>query len=120
MLALGLAYLPEDRNGLGLIMAAPIADNVTLPVLDRLAKLGFIDLGERGQIESNGQSRYGRVRKLRNGRLKNQKSIPPIAPPPIGIAGASFFGLSPIIASVVVRRPASRTPSSPPVNRPGP
>ena len=43
MLALGLAYLPEDRDGLGLIMSAPIADNVTLPILDRLAKLGFID-----------------------------------------------------------------------------
>jgi rhamnose transport system ATP-binding protein len=43
MLALGLAYLPEDRDGLGLIMSAPIADNVTLPILDRLAKLGFIN-----------------------------------------------------------------------------
>ena len=43
MLALGLAYLPEDRDGLGLIMGAPIADNVTLPILERLARLGFID-----------------------------------------------------------------------------
>src|ERR1700735_2668612 len=37
MLALGLAYLPEDRDGLGLIMAASVVDNVTLPILDRLA-----------------------------------------------------------------------------------
>src|ERR1700733_6554815 len=45
MLALGLAYLPEDRDGLGLIMAAPIAENVTLPILGRLPKTGFFHGG---------------------------------------------------------------------------
>ncbi len=43
MLALGLAYLPEDRDGMGLIMSAPIVSNVTLPILERLARLGLID-----------------------------------------------------------------------------
>ncbi len=48
MLSLGLAYLPEDRDGLGLIMSSSIVGNVTLPVLDRLARLGFVsEAGER-------------------------------------------------------------------------
>ena len=48
MLGLGLAYLPEDRDGLGLIMSSSIVGNVTLPVLDRLARLGFV--GEAGSV----------------------------------------------------------------------
>ena len=47
MLALGLAYLPEDRDGVGLIMASSIVDNVTLPIIDRLARWSVID--ERAQ-----------------------------------------------------------------------
>ena len=48
MLALGLAYLPEDRDGLGLIMSSSIVGNVTLPILDRLAKLGVVkEVAER-------------------------------------------------------------------------
>jgi rhamnose transport system ATP-binding protein len=58
MLALGLAYLPEDRDGLGLIMSAPIADNVTLPILDRLAKLGFIDEAAGRKIASEAVETY--------------------------------------------------------------
>ncbi len=58
MLALGLAYLPEDRDGLGLIMSAPIADNVTLPILDQLAKLGFIDDGAGRRIASQAVKTY--------------------------------------------------------------
>ena len=58
MLALGLAYLPEDRDGLGLIMSAPIADNVTLPILDRLAKLGFIDEAAGRTIASGAVETY--------------------------------------------------------------
>jgi rhamnose transport system ATP-binding protein len=41
MLKLGLAYLPEDRDGQGLIMAETILDNVTLPIISRLARLGI-------------------------------------------------------------------------------
>jgi rhamnose transport system ATP-binding protein len=58
MLALGLAYLPEDRDGLGLIMSAPIADNVTLPILDRLANLGFIDEAAGRKIASEAVETY--------------------------------------------------------------
>jgi rhamnose transport system ATP-binding protein len=61
MLALGLAFLPEDRDVLGIIMSAPIADNVTLPILDRLAKLGFIDEAAGRAIASEAVETY-RVR----------------------------------------------------------
>ncbi len=43
MLKLGLAYLPEDRDGQGLIMAETIVGNITLPVIDRLSLFGFVD-----------------------------------------------------------------------------
>ena len=43
MLGLGLAYLPEDRDGLGLIMSSSIVGNVTLPIVNRLARLGVVD-----------------------------------------------------------------------------
>ncbi len=43
MLKLGLAYLPEDRDGQGLIMAESILSNVTLPILDRLSRWGVVD-----------------------------------------------------------------------------
>src|SRR6202020_2302220 len=58
MLALGLAYLPEDRDGLGLIMSAPIAENVTLPILDRLAKIGFIAESSQRRIASEAVGTY--------------------------------------------------------------
>ncbi len=37
MLKLGLAYLPEDRDGQGLIMPESIVSNITLPIVSRLA-----------------------------------------------------------------------------------
>ena len=43
MLNLGLAYLPEDRDGQGLIMAETILSNVTLPILDRLSRWSVVD-----------------------------------------------------------------------------
>ncbi len=43
MLAHGVAYLSEDRDGQGLIMSESVVENVTLPILDRLARLGVID-----------------------------------------------------------------------------
>ncbi len=43
-LAHGLAYLPRDRHGLGIVGIRSVRDNVSLSVLDRLANaLGFID-----------------------------------------------------------------------------
>jgi rhamnose transport system ATP-binding protein len=42
MRAHGVAYLPEDRDAHGLIMDMGVATNVTLTVLDRLARAGLI------------------------------------------------------------------------------
>jgi rhamnose transport system ATP-binding protein len=38
MLARGIAYIPEDRDAHGLVMELSIRDNVTLPLLRRLAR----------------------------------------------------------------------------------
>ena len=38
----GIAYLSEDRLSLGLVQEQPIADNLVLPVLDRVLVGGFI------------------------------------------------------------------------------
>jgi ABC-type sugar transport system ATPase subunit len=39
----GVAYLPRDRHGLGIIGIQSVRDNITLPVLDRLRNaLGFV------------------------------------------------------------------------------
>jgi ABC-type sugar transport system ATPase subunit len=42
MLQRGLAYLPEDRHGQGLILSWPIFSNVSLPILRQIKKRGFI------------------------------------------------------------------------------
>ena len=41
--ALGLALVPEDRKGHGLVIGASIADNVTYSVLDRRTRFGVMD-----------------------------------------------------------------------------
>lgn len=42
----GIAYVPEDRLSLGLVLDQPIGDNIILPVLDRLAgPLGLLRSG---------------------------------------------------------------------------
>lgn len=45
----GLALLPEDRKGQGLILQHSVADNISLTILDRLVRGPFIDHGERKQ-----------------------------------------------------------------------
>lgn len=42
MLGKGVAYLPEDRDGQGLVTPFSIADNMTLPIVGRLARMGFL------------------------------------------------------------------------------
>ena len=40
----GVAYLPRDRQGLGIVGVRSIAENVTLPILGRIRnRLGFLD-----------------------------------------------------------------------------
>lgn len=42
MLGLGLAYLPEDRDRDGLIVAESVVHNITLPILGRLLRFGMV------------------------------------------------------------------------------
>ena len=42
-LAHGIAYLPEDRQQQGLILPMDITKNITLPILDKLVKLGWLN-----------------------------------------------------------------------------
>ena len=42
-MALGIGYVPEDRKEHGLVLAMSIADNVTLPVVGRFARLGWLN-----------------------------------------------------------------------------
>jgi rhamnose transport system ATP-binding protein len=44
-MALGIGYVPEDRKEHGLVLEMSIADNVTLPILSRFARLGWLDQG---------------------------------------------------------------------------
>jgi rhamnose transport system ATP-binding protein len=50
MLGLGVAYLPEDRDGQGLVTQFSVADNVTLPIIGRLARRGFLDRGREREL----------------------------------------------------------------------
>ena len=58
MLGLGLAYLPEDRDGLGLIMSSSIVANVTLPIVSRLAKFGVINEAAQRSVASEAVHTY--------------------------------------------------------------
>ncbi|MFC1543170.1 sugar ABC transporter ATP-binding protein [Candidatus Neomarinimicrobiota bacterium] len=46
---LGIGLLTEDRKSQGLIMILSVKDNICLPSVDRLSKLGFIDAKEENQ-----------------------------------------------------------------------
>lgn len=58
MLAEGVAYLPEDRDGQGLIMRESVEDNITLPVIGRLAHLGVLDRAEGRRIAQQAVADY--------------------------------------------------------------
>jgi rhamnose transport system ATP-binding protein len=58
MLKLGLAYLPEDRDGQGLILPESIVDNVTLPIVGRLAHLGVLNRASERQIATSATATY--------------------------------------------------------------
>jgi rhamnose transport system ATP-binding protein len=61
MLDLGVAYLPEDRDGQGLIMAETVVDNVTLPIAGRLARFGVLAPARERRIAAEAVSTH-RVR----------------------------------------------------------
>lgn len=62
----GIVYVPEDRGKQGAVLPLPIAQNVTLPQLDRVSRRGFLDLarefalarqyGERLQVRASSWS----------------------------------------------------------------
>jgi rhamnose transport system ATP-binding protein len=58
MLGLGLAYLPEDRDGVGLIVASSIVGNVTLPIVDQLARWGLVDDSAQRRVASDAVQTY--------------------------------------------------------------
>jgi len=49
-MALGIAYVPEDRKEHGLVLGMSIADNITLPFLSRFARAGW--LNERKKVQA--------------------------------------------------------------------
>ncbi|PID56772.1 D-xylose ABC transporter ATP-binding protein [candidate division KSB3 bacterium] len=42
-MALGVAYLPEDRQQHGLVLPMDLTNNITLPILERFAKHGWLN-----------------------------------------------------------------------------
>ncbi len=52
MMNLGLAYLPEDRDGQGLILPESILDNIALPIVGRLARWGVLNRSSQRRIAS--------------------------------------------------------------------
>ena len=46
----GIAYVPEDRKHHGAILNLPINWNITLPILPRISKAGFIDRTKDAEI----------------------------------------------------------------------
>jgi rhamnose transport system ATP-binding protein len=44
----GIFYVPEERRSQGLILPFSIKNNITLSILDRISRLGFVPSSERG------------------------------------------------------------------------
>jgi ABC-type sugar transport system ATPase subunit len=78
--SLGIAYVPEDRGLQGLIRPQTLRENVSLAILDRLAKALFIDRGKESRLARDAIARFGirtwgpeqRVRQLSGG---NQQKV---------------------------------------------
>jgi ABC-type sugar transport system ATPase subunit len=60
-LARGLGYLPEDRQRQGLVIELSVRENTTLPILKRLARLGFVDRAAEREL-ARAQSERLRVK----------------------------------------------------------
>lgn len=58
-LELGVAYVSEDRKGLGLVLQLPVADNIALPSLDRLAVRGLVTPRRIGDFARDWMERLG-------------------------------------------------------------
>lgn len=77
---LGIAYVPEDRGLQGLIRPQTIRENVSLAILDRIARLLVVDRGKEATLAKDAIQRFGirtrgpeqRVRQLSGG---NQQKV---------------------------------------------
>ena len=49
----GIGYVPEDRKLQGLVLGMRARENVTLPTLERFARLGLIDQAEETKVAAN-------------------------------------------------------------------
>jgi len=47
---LGIGYLPEDRQRQGLILDWGIGQNITLPIIDKIVKKGWLDIKKEREI----------------------------------------------------------------------
>jgi ribose transport system ATP-binding protein len=65
----GIAMIPEDRLTQGLVLAHSVADNMTMPVIDRMSRFGFVD--EAG--ESSLVAKY--IKQLRIKTASPQKPV---------------------------------------------
>jgi ribose transport system ATP-binding protein len=54
-IAAGIGYLTEDRKTQGIVPDLPVAANISLTVLDRLSRLGFIRRAERNSLATRFQ-----------------------------------------------------------------
>lgn len=57
--ALGIAYVPEDRRRHGVILEMPVSANATLAVLREVSNFGLIDFGREKQIARDYVQRLG-------------------------------------------------------------
>ena len=46
----GIAYVPEDRKGQGLVLGMPIEANITLPILTKLTRWGLLRTRRRREV----------------------------------------------------------------------
>jgi len=47
---LGIGYLPEDRQKQGLVLQWGLDRNITLPILDRISRFGWLDLNKEAEL----------------------------------------------------------------------
>ncbi|MBN2657140.1 MAG: sugar ABC transporter ATP-binding protein, partial [Spirochaetales bacterium] len=57
----GLAYVPEDRQTQGVILAQSLTRNITLPIIDRISKLGKVSRSK----EKEATGTYGRMMEIK-------------------------------------------------------
>ncbi len=56
--ALGIAYIPEDRAHHGLVRPMPIAENISLAVLDRVSRRAFIDRAAEARLARSSAEQF--------------------------------------------------------------